>query len=217
MTDRVQELLNLDVVDVAEKVFGKSEEANWVALLMQVEKTKELNHLLNLEDDTKFSETMENHLRISKELGFKVIYEEQKQVDDRVETFYILWHDDGILMKCETFYQKDRNSADIYYNLKGDGNLYKVMSSGCVRDGVLIGHHDVRTGLRRTMKTLRAAGEFLPVWVKPQHLWLSPYWDTDSWRTNDDHTGREKVRQEVVAKRVSQFPEYVKTAILPLK
>ena len=232
LKDKIQELMDVDPLEVAEKIMGKSyKEDNRVSglgLLVQLDKSHNMRALMDLTDDTKFSEDMENHLRISKTLGFNIIYQEDKLIENKyrkgdsyLETFYVLWHNDGILMVCDTYCTKARNSATIYYNLESKGelcDLYSVISSGhYAKDrNILIGNHDAREGLRHNINKLRAVGNFLPVWIDNPRPWISPYWDTSDWKHGDgvDYKGREAIRESTVADRIAKFPQHVREAIL---
>jgi len=232
LKDEIQKLMDVDPLEAAEKITGKSykEDGNTVSLglFLQLEKSKNMQALMDLTDDTKFSDDMEKHLRISKELGFNIIYEEieciknkYQEGDSYLETFYVLWHDDGILMTCDTYCTKHRNSATIYYNLESKvefDSFYRVISSGhyAKNRSVLVGSHDAREGLRHTINNLRAVGNFLPVWIDDPRPWMSPYWDTTDWQHGSgiDYKGREAERKKIVDARIIKFPQHVRDAIL---
>lgn len=231
LKDEIQKLMDTDPLEVAEKLTGKSYKDSEITLcfdlLLQMDKNKSMDALMDLTDDTKFSDDMENHLRISKSLGFNIIFEEieciknkYQEGDSYLETFYVLWHNDGILMTCDTYCTKHRNTATIYYNLESNGeisNLYSVISSGhyTKNRNVLVGDHDAREGLRHTINKLRAVGNFLPIWIDDPHPWISPYWDTKDWQhaSGVDYIGREKIRRGIADARIAKFPQYVRDAI----
>lgn len=227
-TKRIKELIALDPIDVAEKMVGKSETATRLGLLIQMDKTKQLNKLLEAGDDTKFSETIENHLKISKDLGFRVVYEEHEEVHNKweskstPESYYILWRDDGILMTCDSFCKKQRNSCTFYFNLRKnspDSKLYDLRVSGHYHDedrNVWVGSSDGRTALRHQLAEMKKVGDFLPQWIERDFLWISPYWDTNMWDNNArgaELKEREEKRKEKANKRLSALPEDVRRAI----
>lgn len=230
-TAKITELIDFDPIDVAEKLVGPSETANSLGLLLHIEKTRELNTILKKGDDTTFSEKMANHLRIVKELGFCVVYEEHENVTNKwdskstPESYYILWHDDGILMTCDSYMGIGRNSCLIYFNLrtkkdKDTSNIWNLRISGRLGgpdNDVWIGDSDGRTAIRHQIGEMKKVGDFLPQWIESPFLWISPYWDTNKWDNNNgrkEMKEREEVREKKANKRLDSLPENIQRCIL---
>jgi hypothetical protein len=104
-----------------------------------------------------------------------------------LHTFFIYWHDDGLLLKFDTFgWNQDEgepnvNGGKVHYCWRPneDVNRWDLTSSGQMTDsGVWAGNHDCREALIFNLEQLRANGEFVKPWVGRHFLWLLHYMDT---------------------------------------
>ena len=124
--------------------------------------------------------------------GFKCIYEEEF-IDDlwdgksKRERFAIYWHDDGMLLKFDSYSeQKDLNSGKLYYCwrplIPDVAHRLHLYSSGGYHnydtDPVWVGDHDIREAMRFNINNFRTYGNFVVPWVKTPFLWLLNYMET---------------------------------------
>lgn len=221
LKDEIEKLRKQDPLAVAEQITGESYKESKLTtslgMLLHMEKSQQMDALMSLTDDTSYRSSMSDQMRIAKDLGFEVVYEESHYVTrwKCEDTFYVLWHPDGILMRCESYCVKHTNSAEIYYNLAGDVDvLWKVISTGHTSpDGdtwVLVGNHDVRECLRHKIARLREAGTFRSQWFECPSLWLHPYWE-------DELIGKWDYKNQdweaAHGRRFDALPEHVQLAI----
>lgn len=226
LKDEIEKLRTADPFVIAEKITGESykesELTSSLGMLLHMQKGEQMDALMSLTDDTSNRSSFADYMRISKDIGFEVVYEEVSPVNrfGYIDTFYVLWHPDGILMKCESYgFTNHVNSASIYYNVAGDvALLWKAISSGHIAsDGdtsVLVGDHDVREGLRHKIGRLREAGTFRNQWFECPSLWLHPYWEKDligKWEYKSPEWDAAQAR------RFSALPEHVQLAICGAK
>jgi hypothetical protein len=130
----IKKLQDLDPLKLAEDAMGASYKEDdfvgFTGMLLQMEKSEMMNKLMDITDDTKFSETTEEYLRKVKDFGFEVVYEEDFKVDNIDEKFFILWHKEfSILLSFDT-YHGNRNSGHIYYNWSPNTDSRDLTSSG---------------------------------------------------------------------------------------
>jgi hypothetical protein len=137
----IKDIQDLDPLDIAEKMTGKSykDDTSTVCLGMalQMEKSKAMEALMDASNDTKFSETAASYLKKVTEFGFEVILKEEFEADgwDNTiikECLYILWHKKySILLVFDTF-RGNRNGGKFYYNWSPNNNIGigSITSSG---------------------------------------------------------------------------------------
>lgn len=214
--DEIAQALAFDPLSAAEKLTGTSykedEATSMLGLAMHLDHNHRKDALLRSTGDTTFSMPFDEHLAVFIDMGFEEVYREDFDGRYGSETFLILWHADGLLAKTESFTwgpkpsDKGRNMAEVYYNYRHtDGRPdFRLTSSGGMRDGVWVGHHDVGEGMRHKIGALRAEGEFLPVWIERPFLWLLNY-------TEKDEPGYDY--DAINARKIAALPEHVQTAI----
>lgn len=135
--NQIKKLQNLDSLSDAEKITGKDykkdNETVMLGLAIQINKNKELNKLLDANDDTKFSEKTEEYLRKVIDFGFKIVLHDTFNNDGENESLYILWHDEySLLLSFDTF-KGSRNGGKVYYNWspnKTKSNIRLTSSGG---------------------------------------------------------------------------------------
>jgi hypothetical protein len=108
----IQKLQDIDVVHESEKLGNE-----YLALILQHEKTKHLNELYDSTADTKFSEKIESYKAKVEALGFKVIYQKEFDNDGETETHYVMFNEEYCLLLNWDTHTGRRNSATMYFNL----------------------------------------------------------------------------------------------------
>jgi len=107
--NEIKKLQSIDTLSLAENITGKSYKENddtgLLGMALQMEKSKELNKLLDKSDDTKFSNTVTDYLRKLTDFGFDVVLKDPFINSDNItEHFYILWHSEySILLSFDTY------------------------------------------------------------------------------------------------------------------
>src|SRR5690242_3485954 len=107
--ESIGETLKQDPFLQAEKITGKSykedKQTEALSLFLHLQKVQDLDSLLSITNDTRFSNTIQNYLRICKDIGFDVVYQESFHSDkwNKDDILYVLYHKDGILLKFDTF------------------------------------------------------------------------------------------------------------------
>ena len=108
-----RELLYFDAIGEAEKISGKSYKEDKytgiLGMLLMMDNREDKNKLLDLNDDTKLSNDLDNYLRIVKDEGFEIIYKEDflSNHNDK-ESLFIMWNDkEGILLCFDTLIQNN--------------------------------------------------------------------------------------------------------------
>lgn len=207
----LESLMRTDPLAEAEKVTGKSykedEATSALGFLLHLANVEAKQRAAAASDDTHYSSSLEDTLRIYRELGFtELLLDRFEGSDGAPETYRILWHEDGILATVESYQTTHRNNTKIWYNVRfPDGAGWPVTSSGqYLDDHVWVGDHDMREGMRVKLAGLRGAGTFLPVWRKRPFLWLLTY--MDSKVEGYDH-------KAITEERISRLPEHVQAAI----
>lgn len=130
----IKNLQNFDPLAEAEKIVGESYKTNQdvasLGMLLQMDKSKKMEQLMDITDDTKFSETTSEYLRKVISFGFEIVYKEDFVADKHNEEFYMLWHKEfSILLVFDTF-QGKRNGGHLYYNWSPKERNSKLTSSG---------------------------------------------------------------------------------------
>lgn len=213
MSDDLTKMLNFDPLSAAEDITGvdyKDDEGTLLlgmSMAMLHNRAKEI--ALCEANDTHFRQTFDEAVAIFADMGFaEVLRDTFAGQDDREDTYLVLWHPEGLLATCES-YGEHLNTAKVLYNYAhANGALrWDLTSSGRFReDGVWVGDHDAREGIRHNLNALRAEGEFLSTWVERPFLWLLTYMDTKVEGYDYDAINEE---------RVARLPEHVRQAITP--
>lgn len=211
----LKSLLRYDSLSEAEKLTGKSykedESVSWLGMALMWENTKTKNEFLNLNDDTKLTNDLDNYLRIAKDEGFEVVFKEDFTHRGVANSLFVLWNNkDGILLSFDT-YRGNVNGGVYYYNWKPASsnlkNWYGIFTqSGHFNQekGIWVGHHDCREGLRLRLSDFRENGKFIKPWIESQFLWIMHYGDTKD--KNYDY-------KKIVAKRIEKLPVSVRKNI----
>lgn len=217
--EKLYQMLHRDVLDETQRMTGGSYSAcgtltHALALENFFEHRGELEAALKAEGDTRLGTLLLDYLAIAQGLGFEILshYPFKRcgygSVLGAEEDFFILWRA-GILLVLDTFGGKGVNAASIYYNWKphAKGDLAYGLGSGhCDGNGIVIGHRDVREGLKTHLLVMEKLGAFLPNWVERPFLWLLHHGDTKVFNFSS-----EKINE----KRILELPEEARKAISP--
>jgi len=187
----LRHLLQTDALAVAETVTGKSykedDATQSLGFLMHIANGDAKRKALLERDDTTFSTSLSRYQRIISNYGFREVLRIPFEGRYGPDTFFIYWHDDGLLLKFDTFgWDQDEsepnvNGGKVHYCWRPneDVNRWDLTNSGQMTDsGVWAGDHDCREALIFNLEQLRANGEFVKPWVGRHFLWLLHYMDT---------------------------------------
>ena len=174
------------------------------------------NEILLERKDTTMSCSLDYYLEVIEENGFERVLEIPFNSRwGNVETYYIYWHPDGLLLSFDTFNGNHVNGGKVFYNwetTKREHN-HRITSSYSPieyrnEDGdfywCIAGDHDCREALIHNMNQLRANGNFLKVWRKSPFMWLLHFGDTED--KNYDY-------KKINAERIAMLPQHVQDAI----
>ncbi len=235
--ESLDDMLQFDPLQVAEQITGESYKTSeyttgWGMMLMMANGQNK-DRALKERDDTCFTETIENYLRIIEKIGFKrvlamdFVVQDDYEKEPRNEKFFVYWHDDGLLLATDTF-RGNRNAAKVWYNWlpkNGWKNVpYRVTSSGGwnFADGLPSnwsqenphadddremywrGDHDAREAICHNLAALREHGSFMRPWKESPFLWLLHHGDT-----RDKDYDYKKINAE----RMAMLPDYVRECV----
>ena len=229
MTDpedaELKRLLETDALAEAERMTGKSykEDSESMGLGMSLQMSLSAAKRAALKDagDTYMTMPLDDALHLFYLMGFDEVLQDNFTAFDRhdqVETYRVLWRNDGILATVESYRGDQLNMSKIYYNVEfppGTTRIGSVTSSGKLWSDdwnspegrrVWVGDHDAREGVRYSMRRLDEAGTFLPVWVERPFLWLVNF--AESKVPGYNHS-------DITEERVARLPEHVRDAITP--
>ena len=142
LQENILKTQKFDALSEAEKITGKSykesESTSSLGFLLHILKGQEMKQMLSKADDTQFSNTVKDYLRITGNFGFEVVYKEPFMSDRCEENLYVLFQKElGILIHFDTFTWGDGkeagvNGGDMCYNWSPNSlNMrYKLTSSG---------------------------------------------------------------------------------------
>lgn len=231
----LKKLLSYDALNEAEKMTGGSVNdeaslAHGIGMANFFENNAKRQKTLSALDDTTFHCSMENYLRIAKEIGFEHVleipfvskaYGDEKLVNER---FIVLWRN-GLLLTCDTYDGQSRNTSELHFNVKPrkdeDYSTIPGGGTGFEHDGdwVRIGTMDVREGLRFHIEEIEELGIILEKWVQRPYLHLLHHkdWDKHDWRTAKDVVAHHAAIDALVEERIGMLPKHVQDAIGPRK
>ncbi len=214
-------LLNFDAFQVAETAVGESYKVSPLAahlgLVLHSTAVQVKRDVLRSLNDTHYGMAWSKYLAIAQEEGFEVVgkvpfLSDAKYSPQREETFFILFHPHNGVLLCFDTYGEGVNGGKFYYNWLSDDtdNYLNVISSGSFQkvgdQRIWSGDHDCREALRAHLRGLRDHGKFVTPWKVQPFMWLLNYMDT-----KDEGYDYRAINND----RVSQLPEYVRTAIQP--
>lgn len=206
----LDQLLAFDPLAAAEEFTGKSykedRETAALGLLGQMVNGEIKAELLKSMDDTRFSEDFDTCLRIAREEGFSVVYEQAftDYMQGGPERYVILWKS-GLLLTLESFGYTGRNMAKLYFNVRTDDWIEG--SSGHFKDGVQVGYLDVREAFRHNLHRIEQK-EVLTEWIERPFLWFVNY-----SQVHEEGYAYQVINEDVIAR----LPEHVQRAITPVE
>jgi hypothetical protein len=138
LKETVKKLQHLDPIALAEDATGESykenENVGFLGLALQMEKSALMNQIMDITDDTKFSEETSEYLRKVQDFGFEIVFKEDFVSDNIDEQLYMLWHKDYSILLVFDTYHGHRNGGHIYYNWSPNPDASKnITSSGGYR------------------------------------------------------------------------------------
>jgi hypothetical protein len=157
---QIAKALTFDALAEAEKVTGKSYKEDKTTessgLFFDIYNGERKARLMDLTNDTKFSETEDDYLKKAEEAGFEVVLKIPFTTKDGiVERFYVMFHYKySILLKWDTYTCGDdgswakagkkvppasRNGGSFYYNWSPKKEAFK---HGCTSSGGFVGNGD---------------------------------------------------------------------------
>lgn len=229
----LKKLLEYDALYEAEQMTGGSVDdpnslAHGLGYRNFFENNAKRDKALEALDDTGFRCSMENHLRIARAIGFEQVLElpfvsnahgEGKPCKER---FVILWRN-GLLLTCDTYDGKSRNSAQIHFNVKPkkDEDFGKIPGggTGVEHEGawVRIGTLDVREGLRFYISELEELSTILEKWVERPFLHLLHHedWEKHDWKKAKDVAAHYAAVDALEEERIRMLPTHIQEAIGP--
>lgn len=222
MKDQLDELLAFDPLDAAERITGlEGDAAAGLGLLLAQAHGHTKREMLEGRDDTTFSNKVERYLRIASELGFEEVlrlpFTGRAWGDEAPpeETFHVLAHRDGMLLRFDTYQCLDVNGSTLYYNWRPNQGVdaWRITSSGHWHGytnpdhtGTWVGDHDGREALRHKIQRLRDNGKLITPWVERPWMWLLHHMDTRP--AGYDHDA-------INDKRIAMLPDWVREMITP--
>ncbi len=220
----LKESLNTDGLAEAEQITGKtykeSAETSALGFLLHRKNLDKKNKLLELLQDTGFTNELSDYLSILEKEGFKEIYSADFVCPghDLNEKHFIFFnYEFGILLNFDTYDSSRVNGGHFYYNWKpkerlnwrdinctksgGFHSITEDKNSKNLQDFIWAGDHDCREALRFNIRQLKEQGNFVTPWKFKPFLWLLNYADS---RIKDYNY--EKINSE----RIAAFPPKVR-------
>ncbi len=209
----IAEHLEFDALHVAGQLTGNSykddPETETIGLALHMRSVSRKRAALTASDDTDLSTALDRYIRIISEEGFREVlripFDGRGVGEGNKETFFVFWHDSGVLLNFDTFGGDRVNSGHLTCNWRGLSGRWPRSFTGHQKEGgIFVGHIDCREALRFRLRELREGGEFLCPWVECPWLWLLHYADTEI-----DGYDYRAINQE----RLAMLPEDIRAAI----
>jgi len=227
MRDRIRKAIAFDPLDEAEKQTGKSYKTdNDTAMLgfkLMQSNTQEINSLLKRSDDSCYSHSVGDYLRIVRDIGFEKLYHDYfVNKYGKTNQYFLLFHRElAILMVIDTFSSgfdpsDSINRSDMYFNWEpnSEANRRKGTSSGHFHKDsnryIWIGNNDSRLAIRNQIEELKEYGTFVNPWIERPHLYLYHHGD----KKDSSHSTLEESKN-MTKTRLEYLPEDVIAIISP--
>jgi len=243
-TEELDAALKFDPIAFTEKAVGVSykdeelgEAVTGLSLAPMMLNNERKRRLLEENNDTQFSNRVDNYLAIAEDIGFEVVLKEELPLeqDSRYENspqeyIYVLWHSDkSILLYFDTYQTEGVNSSSMHYNIRfykdkvdsrysvtssggfynvNTGNHYGRGESENLDDYIWSGHHDAREALRHKISQLDAYGEFQTFWDNCSICSMLGYTE---WKEFDTYDFDESDRRTY--ERIQRLPDHIQEKI----
>lgn len=218
MNDSLKTILARDPVAEAEKLLGPiprnpeqcplDKALAFLQIATSVNRDKREG--LKAANDTHFDSTLSEYQSIVEELRFKLVLDlpfEDEYDGPIQEHLFVYFREDGVLLVFDTYGGKSVNGGKFLYNWRPNNRdkiRHGVLSSHSWQDGICVGDHDCREGLRYYLARLEAEGKFVNPWISQPFLWFLHYMDTRI----EDYNYR-----TINETRIAMLPEYVQACI----
>lgn len=223
----IEHLLAYDVITEAEKItMHKYKEHNLtqrLAALNFVKRNQKLAKELKTNEDTYRSMRYLDYINVVISEGFTPVYNESFQgggFDDKpITEVYLVFYQPskGILLTTESFGGSMINKATMYYSWvpnQKDKEWTRAVASGTLKGLAWVGSHDVHEALRYKIELLQRKGYFCQ-WSQPHQLYLLNYVEgREIGRRAGLTVTPVRSVEEINKKKLSQFPEFVRKAIM---
>lgn len=213
----LEALLNFDPIAVAEDLTGerRTDASNMLGLALAMKHGEAKRAALEAMDDTKFSNTMADAIRIVEREGFQLLLtvpftgKAYGNEEPTAEEFRIYWHPElCALLNLESYRTNSLNTGKVHFAWKAnDGeSIWPPQCSGGCRgdDKVFVGDYDIREAFVYRLNRMKETGQFVKQWPETGFLWLLHWMDT-----KDEGYDHEAITRE----RMMQLPQYVRDAM----
>lgn len=214
----IQDMLNFDPLDTAEKLTGESYKGNdavsFLGMGMGIAHNKKKKDMLTNAKDTYHQMAIKDYIDVIEGIGFSLVlrvpFVSRWKEDD---TFFMFWREDGILLEFDTFHGATVNGGKFYYNWKPHNHkeyYHCISSGGFVKDsGEWAGYHDCREAVRHHISLLEKYGSFIKPWIKPPFMHLTHHGDNDKQGRGPDNwweISRDRILMIPKISQVIMFP-----------
>lgn len=213
----LEALLNFDPVAVAEDFHGgeRNDASGMLALGIAMIHGEAKRAALEAMDDTKFSNTMVDAIRIVEREGFQLLLtipfkgKGYRDEPDTAEEFRIYWNPElSALLTMESYRTDSLNTGKVHFAWKaneGESVWPPQCSGGCRGDDmVFVGDYDIREAFVYRLNRMKETGTFVKQWPQKDFLWLLHWMDTKA--EGYDY-------KAITAERLAMLPEYVREAM----
>lgn len=213
----LEELLDFDPVAAAEDIFGgrRNMKSGMLGLLFALDHNKRKTQALEALDDTKFSNTMADAIRIVEREGFELLLtipfmgKGFGDEPDTPEEYRIYWNPElSALLTMESYQTDSLNIGKVHFAWKANDGVSAwppQCSGGCHGDdAVFVGDYDIREAFVYRLNRMKETGTFVKQWPATGFLWLLHWMDTKDGSYD---------YKAITAERMAQLPEYVREAM----
>lgn len=178
INEGLKNALNYDSLAEAEKITGKysgtDDPTIFLGMAIGLDHIKHKSELLKAGNDTGvLGQTWSEALHIIEDLGFVKVHEHA--IKDTNDVFCVFWHNDGVLMRAESYNNNRVNNLEIYLFWEGNVRDLPPCTCGNVAGDVWHVSKDVRDGLRFYLNGFETNGRIQKQWLKKPLLWLVDY------------------------------------------
>lgn len=184
MNTELEQALQYDPLAHAERITGvsyKDEQSTaLLGMLLMHQQGAKKNELLKANNDTSYSNSLQENLAVLKDMGFQMLICEP--IENTGDMWRVFWKP-GVLIFCDSYSgDKTLNSGNAYFNYYGNPpSSLRCSYSWCGEINgtpVLSCGLDIREGFRHQMEAISENGQLLETWIERPFLWLLHYQDT---------------------------------------